>query len=364
MVDLTTNYLGLELKNPLVASSSPLSKKVDSARRLEDAGVSAIVMYSLFEEQIIHESLELDYYLTRGTEHFAEALTYLPDVGNYSVGPDTYVENLYRIKQAVGIPVIGSLNGVSTGGWIEYAKKIEEAGLDALELNIYYLPTDPNLTSTEIEDADVKLVQDIRAQVKIPLAVKLSPFYTALPNLVQRMATAGANGFVLFNRFYQPDFDLEELEIVPNLVLSSSHDMRLPLRWIALLYANIAADFALTSGVHTAEDVLKSMMAGAKVTMLTSALLQQGPAHISSMLKELAYWMEDHEYESIKQMQGSMSQRNVAEPAAFERANYIKVLTSFDEGSVFSRGGFRQIDALITYKLGTSCSIAIRIPLH
>lgn len=338
MVDLTTTYLGLDLKNPLVASSSPLAKKPDSARRMEDAGIAAIVMYSLFEEQIIHESLELDYYLTRGTEHFAEALTYLPDIGNYSIGPETYVENLHQIKQAVSIPVIGSLNGVSTGGWIEYARKIEEAGADALELNIYYLPTDPSLTSAEIEDADVKLVSDIRAQVKIPLAVKLSPFYTALPNVIHRMASAGADGFVLFNRFYQPDFDLEELEVVPNLVLSNSHEMRLPLRWIALLYGTVEADFALTSGVHTSQDVLKGMMAGAKVTMMTSALLQRGPAHASGILKELEYWMEDHEYESIRQMQGSMSQRAVAEPAAFERANYIKVLTSFDEGSVFSKG--------------------------
>ncbi len=338
MPDLTTSYLGLELKNPIVVSSSPLARKVDSARRLEEAGASAIVMYSLFEEQIIHDSLELDYYLTRGTNHYAEALSYLPDIGTYSIGPESYLDNLRQIKEAVSIPVIGSLNGVSTGGWIEYAHKIEEAGADALELNIYYLPQDPELTGAEIEEADVTLVRDICARINIPIAVKLSPFYTALPNLVKRMADAGADGFVLFNRFYQPDFNLEELEVVPNLVLSSSYEMRLPLRWIALLYGRVNADFALTSGVHATEDLLKSMMSGAKVAMMTSELLRNGVGRITEMLEDLAYWMEDHEYESIRQMQGSMSQQAVAEPAAFERANYIKVLSSFDERSSFSRG--------------------------
>lgn len=336
MPDLTTKYLGLELKNPIVASSSPLSKKVDSARRLEEAGVSAIVMYSLFEEQIIHESLELDYYLTRGTNTYAEALSYLPDIGNYSIGPEAYVENLYQIKQAVNIPVIGSLNGVSTGGWIEYAKKIEDAGADALELNIYYLPTDPDLTSSQIEQADVTLVRDICARVTIPVSVKLSPYYTALPNLIQRMVESGAKGFVLFNRFYQPDFDLETLEVVPHLILSESYEMRLPLRWIALLYGKVQADFALTSGVHTSEDIIKAVMAGASVTMMTSELLRNGPRRVKTLQEELRFWMEDNEYESILQMRGSMSQRAVAEPAAFERANYIKVLSSYNERSVFS----------------------------
>lgn len=348
MPDLTTTYLGLKLKNPIVISSSPLSRKVDSARRLEEAGAAAIVMYSLFEEQIIHESLELDYYLTRGTNHYAEALSYLPDIGNYSIGPEAYVENLRQIKEAVSIPVIGSLNGVSTGGWIEYAKRIEEAGADALELNIYYLPTDPNLTSGQIEEADVTLVRDVKAKVNIPVAVKLSPFYTALPNLIRRMTEGGADGFVLFNRFYQPDFDLESLEVVPHLVLSHSDEMRLPLRWIALLYGHFKADFALTSGIHSHEDILKAVMAGASVTMMTSELLRNGVKRVTKLLEDLAFWMEDHEYESITQMKGSMCQKAVAEPAAFERANYIKVLTSFDERSVFARGAVGSQGGLVS----------------
>ena len=242
MVDLKTTYLGLNLKNPLVASPSPLSEKVDNVKRLEEAGVSAVVMYSLFEEQILHESLELDHFLNQGTETYAEALSYLPDSGKYSLTPEKYLDHLRAIKQAVSIPVIGSLNGVSTGGWIKYAKKIEEAGADALELNIYFLPTDAGVISAELEDSYVTLVRDVRLQVKIPLAVKLSPFFTALPNLAKRLVEAGANGLVLFNRFYQPDFDLEQLEVVPNLALSTSRELRLPMRWIAMLYGRVQAD--------------------------------------------------------------------------------------------------------------------------
>jgi dihydroorotate dehydrogenase (fumarate) len=329
MVDLTTNYLGLHLKNPLVASASPLSKKVDTAQELEQAGVSAIVMYSLFEEQIVQESIKLHQDLTRGADQFYEALSYLPDYGTYSIGPDRYLEHLQKIKQAVQIPVIGSLNGVTTGGWVEYAKKIEQAGADALELNLYYLATDPNQTSSELEETYVTLVKDVAAQVSIPLAIKLSPFITALPNFARRLSKAGAKGLVLFNRFYQPDFDLEALEVVPNLVLSNSDELRLPLRWIAILYGRVPVDFALTSGVHTAIDVLKAMMAGASVAMTASALLKNGIGRIPSILAELENWMVDHEYESIQQMKGSMSQQAVAEPAAFERANYMKVLSSY-----------------------------------
>jgi len=331
MVDLKTSYLGLKLKNPLVASPSPLSEKVETIKELEEKGISAVVMYSLFEEQIIHESLELDHYLSQGTESFAEALTYLPDIGKYSLAPDRYLEQVRKIKQAVTIPVIGSLNGVSTGGWIEYARKIEEAGADALELNIYFIPHDLNLISGELEDTYVKLVRDVRAQVKIPLAVKLSPFVTALPNLAKRLVEAGADGLVLFNRIYQPDLDLEALEVIPNLVLSNSNDLRLPLRWIAMLYGRVKADFALTSGVHTAQDALKAVMAGASVAMTTSALLKHGPGRVAEILKDMVTWMEDHEYVSIQQMKGSMSQQAVAEPAAYERANYMKVLNSFKE---------------------------------
>jgi dihydroorotate dehydrogenase (fumarate) len=329
MADLTTSYLGLSLKNPLVASASPLSKKVSTARQLEDAGVSCIVMYSLFEEQIIQEGLKLDRDLSRGAEAFNEATTFLPDYGTYSIGPETYLEHLSKIKKAVDIPVIGSLNGVSNGGWVEYAKKIEAAGADALELNLYTLPTDPDLTSAELEDSYIELVGDIRKQLNIPLAVKLSPFYTSLPNFARRLAGAGANGLVLFNRFYQPDYDLEELDVIPNLVLSNSHELRLPLRWIGILYGRVAVDFALTSGVHTAEDVVKSLMAGANVAMTASALLQQGTTRAKEILEDLSAWMEEHEYASVSQMIGSMSQQSVADPAAFERANYMLVLSSY-----------------------------------
>ena len=331
MPDLTTTYLGLKLKNPLVASASPLSKKVDTVRRIEDAGAAALVMYSLFEEQITHESFELDHYLERGTHSYAEALSYFPDLDYHNLWTEPYLDHLHKIKQAVSIPVIGSLNGISSGGWVEYAHRIEQAGADALELNIYYLPTDPDLSGAELEEDFVQLVRDVRAKVKLPIAVKLSPYFTALPNMARRFVEAGANALVLFNRFYQPDFDLEELEVVPNLILSTSHELRLPLRWIAILYGRIEADFALTTGVHSAQDVLKAMMAGANVAMMTSTLLENGVGRIMHLLTDLQEWMEEHEYESIEQMRGSMSQRAVAEPAAFERANYIKALSTFDQ---------------------------------
>ncbi len=330
MVDLKTTYLGLELKNPLVASASPLSEKVENVQKLEEAGVSAVVMYSLFEEQIIKDSLELDHFLTVNKHKYAESLDYLPDLGRYTIGPDAYVEHLKNVKNAVDIPVIGSLNGVSTGGWIDYARKIEDAGADALELNLYYLPTDMELSSTKLETAYVTLVQDIGEKINIPIAVKLSPSFTALPNFIHQIVDAGANGLVLFNRFYQPDFDLEKLEVVPNLYLSTSEELRLPLRWIAILSGKIDADFALTSGVHTAEDIVKSMMAGAKVAMSTSALLSHGIGYANTLVKTLELWLVEHEYDSIQQMQGSMSQRAVDEPAAFERANYMKVLSSYN----------------------------------
>lgn len=329
MTDLSTTYLGLKLKNPLVASASPLSKKLDSAKKLEEAGISAIVMYSLFEEQIIHESLELDHYLTRGTDSFAEAMSYLPNNGTYSIGPEKYLSQVTSLKKNLSIPVIGSLNGVSKGGWTRSAKQIQDAGADALELNLYYIPTDTNLTAQELENAQVELVAEVKSVISIPLAVKLSPYITALPNFARRIVEAGANGLVLFNRFYQPDFDLNELEIVHNLDLSTSADLRLPLRWISILHGKVNADFALTSGVHTASDVLKSMMSGAKVAMMASNLLHNGEKVIPSMLSELEAWMKEREYVSIEQMQGSMSQKSVKEPAAFERANYMKVLTSF-----------------------------------
>jgi dihydroorotate dehydrogenase (fumarate) len=332
MVDLTTNYLGLKLKNPLVASPSPLSEKVNNVKQMEEAGVSAVVMYSLFEEQIIHESLELDYFLNRGTESFAEALTYFPDVGKYSLAPDKYIETLEKTKRSVNIPVLGSLNGVSTGGWIEYARKIQDAGADGLELNLYYLPADINLTCSQLEDNYIKLVSNIRASIKIPLAIKLAPFFTALPNFATRLVAAGADGLVLFNRFYQPDLDLENLEVVPNLVLSNSDELRLPLRWIAILYGKVKVDLALTTGVHTPEDVIKAIMAGANVAMTTSAILKRGTQAIVQILDGMEAWMTEHEYVSVQQMRGSMSQGSVADPESFERANYMKVLNSFNPG--------------------------------
>ena len=329
-LDLTTTYLGLHLKNPLMASASPLSKKVDTLRRLEDAGAAAVVMYSLFEEQLTHESQELHHYLERGTNSFAESLDYFPELDTYNMGPELYLEHLHNVKRALDIPVIGSLNGISPGGWIDYAQRMEQAGADALELNIYSLPTDPDVSSTALEDIYVQLVRDVRATIKLPIALKLSPFFTSLPHVAKRFVEAGANGLVLFNRFYQPDFDLEELEVIPNLELSTSHELRLPLRWIAILYGRIAADFALTSGVHTAQDVLKAMMAGANVAMMTSTLLTNGIGRLMHILNDLQEWMEEHEYASIRQMRGSMSQQAVADPGAFERANYMKALSSFD----------------------------------
>jgi len=328
--DLTTTYLGLDLKNPLVVSASPLSKRLSVVRRLEDAGAAAIVMYSLFEEQIMHESHELDHYLNCGTDSYAEAINYFPDLDTYNLEPDIYLEHLHRAKQAVQIPVIGSLNGISSGGWIDYAHKIEQAGADALELNCYYLPTDINVTSTELEDAYVNLVKDVRATVKIPLALKLSPFFTALPHVAKRFVEAGADALVLFNRFYQPDLDCVTLEVVPNIELSTSHELRLPLRWIAILYGRLKVDFALTSGVHSVHDVLKALMAGANVAMMTSELLAHGVDCLTTITTDLQRWMEEHEYESVSSMRGSMSQSAVAEPAAFERANYMKALNSFD----------------------------------
>jgi len=329
MTDLTTTYLGLELKNPLLASASPLSKKIENAQKLEAAGVGAIVMYSLFEEQIIHESLELDHYLTRGTNSFAEAQTYLPDIGTYNMGPDKYLDHLSAIKAAVSIPVIASLNGVSKGGWTRYARFMQDAGADAVELNMYYLSADPDLSGSELEDNYVELVGEVKNAISIPLAVKLSPFITALPNFARRLESAGADGLVLFNRFYQPDFDLDELEVVRSLELSHSSDLLLPLRWISILYGKVKADLALTSGIHAAEDILKAMMAGAKVAMSASMILREGYDKVTSVLEDLTNWMEEHEYDSIRQMQGSMSQQSAAEPAAFERSNYIQILSSF-----------------------------------
>jgi dihydroorotate dehydrogenase (fumarate) len=328
-MDLTTTYMGMALKNPIVPSASPLSENLENIRRMEDAGAAAVVMYSLFEEQITLESQQLDHYLSYGVESFAEALSYFPDMETYKVGPDDYLNRVRRAKQAVDIPIIGSLNGVSTGGWIEYARQIEEAGADGLELNVYYIPTDLGMTSTEVEQLYLDILRDVKKTISIPVAMKLSPYFSATANMARRLAEAGADALVLFNRFYQPDFDLENLEVVPRVVLSNAHELLLPMRWVAILYGRVPVDLAITSGVHTLEEVLKGVMAGAKVTMMASELLQNGIQRISQILEGMVQWMEEYEYESVTQMQGSMSQQNVAEEAAFERANYMKVLGSW-----------------------------------
>ena len=329
MSDLSTSYLGLSLKNPLVVSPSPLCEDLGAIRKMEDAGASAVVLHSLFEEQLTLDSQDLDRFLTSGTESFAEALSYFPDMGQFKLGPEAYLEHIQKAKKAVKIPIIGSLNGVSTGGWVSYAKKIEQAGADALELNVYYIATDPDMSGPQVEQMYADLVRDVRGSLKIPIAVKLGPYFSSMASVARRLEQAGANGLVLFNRFYQPDFDLEKLEVTPNLNLSRSEELRLRLCWVAILSGRIKADMAITGGVHTAEDVIKSMMAGAKVAMMTSALLKNGIEHLKTVREGVEAWMEKHEYASIRQMQGSMSQKSVAEPAAFVRANYMKVLRSY-----------------------------------
>ncbi|HZT28286.1 MAG TPA: dihydroorotate dehydrogenase-like protein [Bryobacteraceae bacterium] len=328
-IDLSTSYLGLKLKNPLVASASPLCEDIGNIRRMEDAGAAAVVLHSLFEEQIEIESQELDRFLTEGTELSAEAVTHFPDMTGYNLGPRGYLDHIRRAKEAVRIPIIASLNGVSIGGWLQYARQMEQAGADALELNIFYVPVDPELTGEAVEQKYVDLVREVKGSVKIPVAVKLGPYFSSMANMAKRLDAAGADGLVLFNRFYQPDFDLEALEVVPNLTLSGPHEMLLRLHWIAVLYGNIRADLGLTGGCHAATDVVKAMMAGAKVAMLTSALLKRGISYLETLVTELLIWMSEHEYDSIRQMQGSMSRNAVPQPSAFERANYMKVLSSY-----------------------------------
>jgi dihydroorotate dehydrogenase (fumarate) len=328
-MSLTTNYLGLVLRNPIVASSSPLSRTVDSIRRLEDAGCSAVVMYSLFEEQITFDSFYVDHYLRNHTNSFAESLSYFPEMESYNVWPDEYLNLIRRARESVDIPIIGSLNGVSIGGWTNYASLIEDAGADALELNIYYLPTSVDLTGLEVENMYLDMLRQVKRSITIPIAMKLSPFFSSTANMAKRLVDEGANGLVFFNRFYQPDLDLDSLTVAPQLVLSNSHELRLPLRWVAILYGRLLADLAITTGVHTAEDVLKGLMAGAKVTMMASELLQNGLRRVKEILDEIEIWMSEREYASVAQMIGSMSQQNCSEPAAFERANYMKTLDSY-----------------------------------
>lgn len=329
-MDLSTTYLGLKLRSPLVPSAAlPLTENVDHIKRMEDAGAAAIVMHSLFEEQLALERRELFESLTQGTESFAEALTYFPEPSAFQVGPELYLKHIAQAKAAVKIPIVASLNGSTAGGWVRYAKEIEQAGADALELNIYWIPTDPSLSSIRIEDTYIDILRSVKEQVVIPVSVKLSPFFTNFANMARRLESVGADGLTLFNRFYQPDIDLEQLEVTPNILLSTPMAMRVPLRWIAILRDQVGLSLAATSGIHRATDAIKMLMAGADVTMLCSAILRHGPKHIGVVEKEMLTWLEEHEYESVRQLQGSMSQKNCPDPAAFERAQYMRAIASY-----------------------------------
>ena len=326
---LATRYLGFDLKCPIVASAGPLAKEIDNIRRMEDAGLGAVVLHSLFEEQIELESAALDRGLSSGAGCNAEAENYFPKMSGYNIGPEGYLEHIRKAREAVGIPVIASLNGYTPGGWVHYARLMQEAGADALELNLYFLSTDPEITGAQVESQCVQLVRDVVQSVTMPVAVKLGPYFSSLPHTARCLDEAGASALVLFNRFYQPDYDLQTMEVVPNLHLSTSAELPLRLHWTALLSGRIRADLAVTGGVHTAIDVLKCMMAGARVAMTTSALLQQGIDCVPGMIRDLAEWMAAQEYESIQQMQGSLNYLSVPDPAAYERANYMRVLSSY-----------------------------------
>ena len=329
-MDLSTNYLGLKLRNPLVPSASPFSQEIDNVKKLEEAGAAAIVMYSIFEEQLLHETQELDFFLSQqGTETFPEALSYFPKTGDYRSGPEEYIEHIRKLKAAVSIPIISSINCVSKTGWVDFSQKIQQAGADALELNLYYIPTNAALGSDDIEKRYLEALQEVKKAVTIPVAVKLSPYFTNMAAMMSKLDQAGADGLVLFNRFYQPDINLDELTIEPGVVLSSSSDLRLSLRWIAIMYGKIKASLAGSTGVHTAQDAIKLLMAGADVVNLCSVLLKNGPQYLHEILKGMDKWLDEKEYSSIPQLKGSLSQKSIAEPAAFERANYMKALSNY-----------------------------------
>lgn len=329
MVDISTTYLGMKLRSPLVVSANPLSEKLENIRKMEDAGASAVVLYSLFEEQIRKEREAVTHYLLYGTESFAEALTYFPEPDEYHAGTEDYLNLIRRAKESVDMPIIASLNGASLGGWTKFARKMEEAGADALELNIYTIPTNMNQSGEEIENMYLDILHAVKSAVQIPVAMKISPYFSNLAYMAKRFDMGGADGLVLFNRFYQPDIDLETMEVVPNVLLSTPQAMRLPLTWIAILYKRIKADMAATSGIHTATDVVKMIMAGASVTMMASAVLRSGIDHVRIVEQALRNWMTEHEYESIEQMRGSISQVNAPDPSAFERAQYIRSLKTY-----------------------------------
>lgn len=328
-VDLSTHYLGIHLKNPLVVSACPLTGELDTLRQLEEAGAAAAVLPSLFEEQIEHEETAIQHLHEFHTESFAESLDYFPELDTYNIGPDSYLDHIRAAKQALGIPIIASLNGASPGGWTSYARMIEQAGADALELNIYVVPTETDLTGERVEQRYVELVGLVREAVSIPLAVKIGPFFSSIPNMAQRLVEAGANGLVLFNRYLEPDIDLETLDVVPHLALSTHEELRLPLRWIAILRDRVKASLAATSGVHQCDDVLKVLLAGADVAMTASALLKHGPRHLTDVLEQVQTWLVEREYDSVEQIKGSVSRHNCANPSGFVRANYMKALVSY-----------------------------------
>ena len=327
MIDLSTTYLGMKLKSPLVVSANPLCEKIPNIRKMEDAGAAAVVLHSLFEEQFNLEAEYLHRYTTHGMESYPEALDYFPDMGSYNSGPDGYLEHIRKAKDAVDIPIIASLNGITPSGWIHFAKKIEHAGADALELNIYDIPVDPAVSGFHLEERYREMVKTISRSITIPLAVKLHPYFTSIANVAHNLDLAGAKALVLFNRFYQPDFDIENLDVVSDLELSSSQELLLRLHWAAILYGNIRADVGITGGVHTSTDIIKSMMAGARVVLIASCILRHGIHHLTTLHQDLIHWMQEHDYESVREMQGSMSRISSDEPAAFERANYMRLLS-------------------------------------
>jgi dihydroorotate dehydrogenase (fumarate) len=340
-MDLSTKYLGMQLRTPLVASASPISQEISGIRSLEEAGASAVVLYSLFEEQLQQESLELEHHLNAGTQSFAESLTYFPQPSEFRTGLDGYLNHIRKARDVVDIPIIASLNGATLGGWAKYAKQIEQAGADAIECNIYFIPTSIDISGSEIEKIYIDILREVKISVHIPVAVKLSPFFSNMAHMAKRLDATGADGLVLFNRFYQPDIDLDELEIKPNVLLSSSQELRLPLTWIGILHGRIRASLAATSGVHDGQDVIKLLLAGADVTMLCSTLLRNGISHLHHIEEGLRKWMEDHEYESVRQMQGSMSQVHCPDPAAFERAQYMRAVKGLQHVLVTGREAWK-----------------------
>ena len=329
-MDLSTKYLGMQLRTPLVASASPLSQEIGGIRALEDAGASAVVLYSLFEEQLRQEGVEFEHYLNAGAESSARVNSLLPLSSEFHVGPEGYLNHIRKAKEAVQVPIIASINGTTLGGWARYAKQVEQAGADAIECNIYFIPTNTEILGSEVEKIYTDILREVKISVHIPVAAKLSPFFSNLANVAKRLDHLGTDGLVLFNRFYQPDIDLEALEIKPNVLLSSPQELRLPMTWIGILYGRIRASLAATSGVYSAADVIKLLMVGADATMLCSALLRHGIGHLRMVEQGVREWMEEHEYESVKQMQGSMSQQRCADPGAFERAQYMKAVKGLE----------------------------------